>query len=136
MHTAEPCCAAHVQAAQQHGAAALPPAGVPLPLDAWLAAPHESLGTRHSASCLSPFQVPFFVHFICLQELEASRSSAAAYRQQGLPARSGLDAGFTAGQLLRAGYSAAEVVQTGVALDKLRAAGIRYDAVQGCRDQG
>lgn len=73
---------------------------------------------------------------MCLQEPEASRSSAAAYRQQGLPARSGLDAGFTAGQLLRAGYSAAEVVQTGVALDKLRAAGIRYDAVQGCRDQG
>ena len=60
---------------------------------------------------------------------EASKCSAAAYRQQGLPARSGLDAGFTAGQLLRAGYSTAELVQSGVGLEKLRAAGIRCAAV-------
>jgi hypothetical protein len=76
---------------------------------------------------------------MCLQDPEASRSSAAAYRQQGLPARDGLDAGFTAGQLLRAGYSAAEVVQSGVALDKVRAAGIRCaisaHRVVGRRDQ-
>lgn len=60
-----------------------------------------------------------------VQSPEASKSSAATFRQQGLPACSTLEAGFTAGQLLRGGYSPAELVQSGAPLAKLRAAGIR-----------
>jgi hypothetical protein len=60
-----------------------------------------------------------------VQSPEASKSSAATFRQQGLPACSMLEAGFTARQLLRGGYSTAELVQSGVPLAKLRAAGIR-----------
>jgi hypothetical protein len=60
-----------------------------------------------------------------LQTPEASKSTAADFRQQGLPAGCALEAGFTAGQLLRSGYSTTELVQSGAALDKLRAAGVR-----------
>jgi len=59
------------------------------------------------------------------QTPEASKSSAAAFRQQGLPASCTLQAGYTVGQLRCAGYSTAELVQSGAPLSKLRAAGIR-----------
>lgn len=68
----------------------------------------------------------YCVSCVCrLQTPEASKSSAADYRQQGLPADCALQAGFTAGQLLRSGYSTAELVQSAATLDKLRAAGVR-----------
>lgn len=60
-----------------------------------------------------------------LQVPDASKNSAAAFRQMGLPADSALQSGIRVGQLLRAGYSTAELVHSSrTELAHLRAAGV------------
>eukprot|EP00878_Enallax_costatus_P008692 GHUV01009086.1.p1 GENE.GHUV01009086.1~~GHUV01009086.1.p1 ORF type:complete len:500 (+),score=187.40 GHUV01009086.1:197-1696(+) len=55
----------------------------------------------------------------------AATTSAAAFREAGLPADTALESGFRVGQLLRAGYSTAELVRSSSPeLGHLRAAGV------------
>lgn len=113
---------------QQHTATAGPRCGLHISCS-----PVFCSSLLHASTCVSLMlscqkrKLTCLTAAVCdgMQSPEASKSSAATFRQQGLPACSTLEAGFTAGQLLRGGFSPAELVQSGAPLAKLRAAGIR-----------